>query len=229
MTGGSKGHMAREWIDGRNKTIVRDFAVTGLPKPIPPGIHGWMWSWELKWLYETARGLEDLHVDGDLLEIGSYKGLSASALAQAGNLTCIDTFWGGEDLPGQDSYPKFIDAMKIMGLCPTVLRGRSDDMLRKLLAAVPRPKFRLILVDGSHAYENVKKDLALAWPLASAGGILVADDYIGFNSVQKACDEFADSDRFHPVKPGISKMAWYAGDSEAGISALLAKIERRVQ
>lgn len=66
--------------------------------------------------------------------------------------------------------------------------------------------FRLILIDGSHEYDNVRADLINAWKLLSVGGVLIVDDYIGFPEVQQACDEFAPG-RFVRVNPSRSKMA----------------------
>lgn len=191
------------YIDRNLGTIRRPSGTGGLPKPIPASIQGWMWPKELQWLYGEATRLKERGVAGGILEVGSYKGLSASALGQAGELTCVDTFQGGEDLPNRDSRPEFDEAMRIMDLHPRVLVGRSEDILGDLYREAER--FRFILIDGSHEYANVKCDLMLGFSLLSMGGVLVADDYIGFPGVKDACDEFGG---FQPVDPNWSKMAW---------------------
>lgn len=192
----------KQWIDREQQTILRDFPIE-LPTPIPPTIHGWMWEWELRWLYGLAQRLQLAGVEGDLLEVGSYKGLSASALGQAGRLVCVDTFSGGEDLPETSTLETFREAMRTMKLEPEVLVGRSQDVLPKLVAS--GRKFRLILLDGSHAYESVATDLLNAWQLVSPGGAVVCDDYIGFEGVVKAVNECGHA--FYLCSPQFSKMA----------------------
>jgi predicted O-methyltransferase YrrM len=189
----------KEYINRDAGSIVRTGPIDGFPKPIPPGIHGWMWSWELRWLY--VRALNEA-LPGTLLEIGSYKGLSASALGQAGPLTCIDTFQGGHEMPEGDSRAEFDRNMRLMGLKPRVLVGDSAKMLEELLHE--KAYFRLIFVDGSHQYDGVRSDLELSWALLSRGGTLVADDYFGHAGVKTAVDEFGG---FQPVSDA-SKMAY---------------------
>lgn len=186
----------------RRAGVMRNFDVP-LPRPIPRTIRGWMFAYELRWLYNRAEQLRGQGVLGGVLEVGSYKGLSASALGQSGPLTCVDTFLGGEDLPDYNSRGEFDAAMRTMGLSPRVLVGRSADVLGDLVRA--GEKFRLVLIDGSHEYANVKADLALGHALLAVGGSLVADDYIGFPEVARACDETGYG--FLPVHPQRSKMA----------------------
>ena len=177
--------------------------VAGLPKRIPKSIVGWMYPFELLYLYQIAKMLAEWGVEGDLLEVGSYKGLSASALGQAGKLTCVDTFDGGEGIVPGFGRAEFDQAMRTMDLHPRVLVGPSADILGNLV--VWGERFRLVFVDASHEYANVKIDLALSWTLLSPGGFLVADDYVGFPDVTAACDESGYG--FVKVEPRLSKMA----------------------
>ena len=169
-----------------------------LPKEIPPSITGWMFPLELEWLYLMAKAS-----GGPILEVGSYKGLSASALGQAGPLTCVDTFQGGEDLPVEDSLPAFAKAMQTMGLSPRVIVGRSEVVLPALYAAAE--KFSFILIDGSHQYADTLRDIRNAWALLGKRGVLVVDDFYGFPDIQRACHD--SGWWFDPVYPGVSKMA----------------------
>ena len=166
---------AREWIDMPNQRITRLDPIP-LPRPIPPSVEGWLWAAEVEWLYQTAQRLKAEGVEGDLLEVGSYRGLSAAALAQAGRLTCVDTFKGGEDLPNADSRPLFDAAMRTMGLSPRVIVGRSQTVLPKL-ARKTHLKFRMVFIDGSHEYSAALADIRNGWKLLSEGGVLALDDY----------------------------------------------------
>ena len=155
-----------------NPGFPHEEVIEDLPQPIPKWVKGWMYPFELRWLYNEAVRLKGNLVPGELLEIGSFRGLSACALGQAARLTCIDTFLGGEDMGAYDSWDDFWKAMAALQLRPTVLRGTSREMLPTLKGR----QFALILVDGSHTYDNVLYDLTASWNLLSKGGALVTDD-----------------------------------------------------
>jgi hypothetical protein len=54
-----------------------------------------------------------------------------------------------------------------------VMKGRSEEMLRKLQAR----DFDIIFIDGSHAARDVLTDAVQSWPLLAEGGLLILDDY----------------------------------------------------
>ncbi len=218
------GHDKREVVGkpghDPNYTFLRHEPVP-LPKPIPVGIRGYMWPQELVWLYEQA---QQNGVPGDLLEVGSYCGLSAAALAQAGNLTCVDTFAGGGDIPERDSYGDFLDTMRIMDLAPDVIRDRSE----KILPSLAKEYFRLIFLDGGHDARQVETDLANAWRLLAPGGLLVVDDYTvpsdimhgvfgAFPAVTTACKEFAGALGLGFAEVPNSKMGYLKKPKPEGV------------
>ena len=151
-------------------------------------IDGWMSDYELRWLYAQAVITEGF-VKGDLLEVGCYKGLSTSALAQAGHVTVIDTFKGSrEHTPEEvkDMRKIFEDNMllarvNLNGLL--VIEESSHTALKNL-----KRKYRLILVDASHEYEDVVQDLKDCKELVSDDGIIVFDD-VNWPSVRLAAME----------------------------------------
>src|SRR5512139_2114564 len=49
-------------------------------------------------------------------------------------------------------------------------------------------KFGMILIDGDHSYEWVKKDILTLWPLLEVGGVMVFHDY-DHVAVKKAVTE----------------------------------------
>lgn len=164
-------------------------------RPVPDSVEGWTSARELEYLWGLAVDLEKRGVQGELLEIGSYKGRSACALGQAGELDCVDTFCGGDAAAAVGCLTErpfgiedFLKNVKEMGVSPKAYVGKSEDLLG-LWAKEGTRRYRLIFVDGSHDYEDVKKDLRLAWELLSRGGALVADDFVGFPGVFQACIE----------------------------------------
>src|SRR5258708_4225521 len=81
-------------------------------------VEGWLLPSEGAWLFGAARSLPR---DGNIVEIGSFKGRSTCCLA----LGCrgterrvfgIDTFDGGPDLPKANSLPDFMRNLERCGV-----------------------------------------------------------------------------------------------------------------
>lgn len=145
--------------------------------------------------------------EGDIVEIGSLFGRSAVVLAflarhyAIGKLLCVDP-WGGEELlqgiPQVDEASRAVpiaeifDAFRI-NLAPytgmaNYARARSTDAARGFRQ---RPvattedfgetaysgAIALLHIDGNHAEEAVREDIAQWQPLVRPGGWIVFDDY----------------------------------------------------
>ena len=164
---------------------------------VPDSIVGWTSQRELQYLFMLAVDLERRGVKGKLLEIGSYRGRSACALLQAGELWCVDTFEGGGGVPettpkeGLDAFDanlkSFFRDSRASGKLHVKV-GRSEDALNP--ADLFGYRFRLVFVDGGHDYDTVKKDIELSWNLLVPGGAMVLDDFEeGFPGVLQAGQE----------------------------------------
>jgi predicted O-methyltransferase YrrM len=138
-----------------------------------PGSEGWMTPSELDSLYEAAE--ETRGLPGGLLELGSYKGLSTSALALSGPVTCVDSFGGDPDSPAS-TRQDFERNMRSLGRWDlvTLVPRTTREGLAQLSAAGFRA--RLVLVDASHEEEDARLDMAESWPLIVPGGLLFVDD-----------------------------------------------------
>lgn len=103
--------------------------------------------------------------DATVLEIGSYDGASAIAMASVAQVVyCIDPFLEDKAV-NQDIKPsisKFlINTLRIKNI--HLLHGTNMEILPLL-----RPnKFGMVFVDGSHTYENASYDLVYARLLAT--------------------------------------------------------------
>ena len=149
-----------------------------------------MFEDELVWLYHASMILKSQGVRGDLLEIGSFEGLSACSLAQTGKLTCVDTWdtvCGTVD--SRDSFQVFMANLSGMGLMSNVTAIVGDSKVKLPELAATGVRYRLIFVDGDHSYAGARADISNAWKMLSPGGLLVVDDYAGWPDVQRACTD----------------------------------------
>lgn len=162
---------------------------------------------ELTWLAVQAKNRKSI------VEIGSYKGCTARAMADntVGHVHCIDTFKGNTSekimMGVLNSHPEgwLLDTFKantsdLRNL--TIHQMSSTEAAQKLKDV----KFDMIFIDASHDYVDIKADI-LAWrPLLTPGGLFCGHDrqWDGYDGgVMKAIDEFVPG---HQV--GIGAI-WY--------------------
>jgi predicted O-methyltransferase YrrM len=125
------------------------------------------------------------------LEIGSFEGRSTVWIVENmmegdGNITCIDTWEGGEEHGNEDMGTveerfthnmQLLQSKKACGL--SARQGKSVDELAACIAA--EEKYDFIYIDGSHQAPDVLTDACMAWPLLKQGGLMVFDDYMWGN------------------------------------------------
>jgi predicted O-methyltransferase YrrM len=176
--------------------------------PVIDATEGWLPKADAEFLFDAARAAE--RCEGVIVEIGSYKGRSAVALALAGTsqVYCIDTFTdvtgrGGEIYP--NSVADFLRNIASAGLTDRVTPIVSTSKLARegwgidhnFPVAFP---IKLLFIDGDHAYESVKQDYELWSPLVVTGGWVIFHDYTKpYPGVRKFVDEFVNME---PVKVG---------------------------
>ena len=124
--------------------------------------------------------------DGDVLEIGSYRGRSASILSQAGRLTglpkitAIDPLPDAEPMAEDDAGERSARALLDQNLQRC---GVSDDVeviqdySYNVATAWNRP-LRLLWIDGDHSYRGAKTDYDLFIDHLADGGILAMHDVL---------------------------------------------------
>lgn len=129
--------------------------------------------------------------EGCIVEIGSYKGRSAVALAlgskSAGRekVFSVDPHIEGTLEIFRQNLNKFgvADYVNIM-VC------NSDEASRDL-----KQKVRLLFIDGLHYYEYVKKDISAFKDMVIDGGIIAFHDY-NFRGVARVIKELEGQDEF---------------------------------
>ena len=162
------------------------------------GVEGFLHCDELEKLVELA-------VNCDVLEVGSYRGLSAWGMAiVARSLTCVDTFCAATDGQRQTDEVTTFDAFQIAVSRYNHVTSimQASEGAARIVGAWPRNKdFDVVFLDAMHTYEEVLADIDRWWPRLRPGGLFVMHDYrhADFPGVEKAADE-----RFGPAPEGTT-------------------------
>jgi len=128
-----------------------------------------------------------------ILEIGSYEGASACfVIEKLGSrkpieIHCIDTWEGSIETTERDMAAverRFDRNTSIVieaaahEVKLTKHKGRSDQILARLLAEGYAGYFDMVYVDGSHQAPDVLCDAVLGFRLCKTGGVMIFDDYL---------------------------------------------------
>lgn len=166
------------------------------------GVEGWLSEDEGRFLAELARG-------HDILEIGSYCGLSTLWLAStAKHVTCVDTFDGRGTPAPRDTYEEFRENIGKHGMAGKVsaFRGTSTEFGDTCLAKYKTDQFDLIFVDGAHDAHSVREDIRVAHSLVNAEGWIALHDYGSdvHPDVKRVVDSLVSSGGFKKLGVGGS-------------------------
>lgn len=71
----------------------------------------------------------------------------------------------------------------------------------KCIDRMRKEQFDFIYLDGAHDYQNVKKELPLAWPLIKPGGVLAGHDYCNHGEASLPCKGCENIPRCRPYTP----------------------------
>jgi predicted O-methyltransferase YrrM len=121
------------------------------------------------------------HLDGAVIEVGSWEGKSTIALAQAcypHAVYAVDTWNGSPGEPsqdladGRDVYAHFLAniAAETQG---NVIWHRTD--WRDFFAEWDWP-IRMLFIDAEHTYTEVRENIGAALPHIVPGGVICGDD-----------------------------------------------------
>jgi predicted O-methyltransferase YrrM len=149
-----------------------------------------------------------------IIEVGSWKGASAVQMALLckdlqldAALVCVDTWLGS---PEHILKPRFTASLKRRWGYPQLYHSFLANVIKWGCAdmIVPFPntsenaavvfnrlglKADVIYIDAAHEYEAALRDYNAYWELLNDGGYLIGDDYISWEGVTKAADEFAQT------------------------------------
>jgi Predicted O-methyltransferase len=139
--------------------------------------HGRHWFWH----GEQVLDLLDIHRPRVCVELGTWKGCSAIAVARlvrkwGGNVTCVDV-WEQENVMGDFTPVTISECMRNMaaaGVSASVrlLPARTTHAARHWHGWID-----YLYVDAGHSFEDCTQDLELWWPHVRVGGLIAGDDY----------------------------------------------------
>ena len=177
-------------------------------------IDGWLDPKEASELYDLAKS-----ATGPIIEIGSWKGRSTTALAlgsMAGNrqtIYAVDSFKGSMDSEvqkkfyeghtiGKEILRSNLDAAGVNG-CVQIIEADAAEVADSL------PEASLIFVDGAHDYQSVCRDLDVYSRKVSDGGMLACHDYHE-GPVESAVNEKIHQNKSQWIPCGVTYTTYLA-------------------
>lgn len=139
---------------------------------------------------EELQKLVELAANRDVLEIGSFRGLSAWGMGfVAQSLTCVDTFKANS--AGQVQQPDFTTLEDFRQAVRRYSHVAVHVMTSEDAAAVIDGDFDMVFIDAMHDYASVRMDIDRWWQRVRPGGVFVMHDYRhgDFPGVEQAADE----------------------------------------
>lgn len=141
--------------------------------------------WDEEWFGEASqRALAELaqstnHLQGDVVEVGSWQGRSTLALAAAVHpqtVNAVDTWQGSEGEISEILAAERDVHAEFMANIEGVENIKPWRMDWRLYFVEHREPIRCAFVDALHTYEEVRDQIATVVPLMVPGGVLVGDD-----------------------------------------------------
>lgn len=172
-------------------------------------------------------------VHGDIVELGSWVGLTTSYLATAclvrgaGQVHAVDTFAGTKE--GDAHYPSVerfggstLGAFRAQ-IARAGVSARVHEIVgltAKAAASYAGNPIRVLLIDADHSYEGVRTDFEAWWPLVAPNGLIVFHDY-AMPSVARFVDEIREHHSGILDAPGLVEENVFAVTKRAALPAAL--------
>ncbi len=174
---GMKNFTPQKQFEVFKKALTDDEEEIKNIKKITDEVHGWLSDNEARCLYKLAKASSK---KGVIVEIGSWQGKSAIWLAKSGNkVYAIDPHIGAPEQIEQygcniQTFEKFKSNINKAGISEMIVSivKTSEEAFESWLGE----PISFLFIDGSHQYEDVKKDFVLWSPLVVNGGIIAFHD-----------------------------------------------------
>lgn len=197
--------------------------------------------WVFEWILRSCR-------PSLIIEVGSWKGASAIQMALLckdleldAAVVCVDTWLGS---PEHIRKPRFSVSLNRRWGYPqlyytflaNVIKWKCEDVIvpfpatsesAAVVFSHERLKADVIYIDAAHEYEPALRDFMVYWELLNDGGFLIGDDYIGWEGVTRAADEFAQVVQSQLVGGKGKFVVRKGGEMPSELQRKFAKSERK--
>lgn len=190
-------------MDLLSKIQTEAFSNIDLDESTKRHINGWMtksfidnFKLAIKYLKKT---------DITIIEVGSWKGLSANLMAQycrenlgdECKVICIDTWLGSPEhqdkIDRKNGYPniyeEFLVNTKFLKNDHIIYPFPISSTQGAHYLKSHNVKADIIYIDAGHEYDSILLDAKLYWNLLNEGGVMIFDDY-SWPDVARAVDDF---------------------------------------
>ncbi len=210
--GPQKGPVSVPQINAQVKQASREIAEAVVIEDPRPG-RPWFEQEEMhpthvQYLRDFVKCLGENGEKPRVLEVGSWLGGSAIAMADAGAIVhCVDTWEGSTGEATEHYVARAGGALEVYEEFKRRVGGRLDNTIfpwrksSKEAFQMPWAKFDLIFIDAQHSYSAVREDIIGWWQHIKAGGFLLGHDYKTkqFEGLTRAVGELFDSDAIEEV------------------------------
>ena len=149
-------------------------------------------------IYQNAKYFLDLNNKLEILEIGSFEGLSTTYFIDNflskpnSKITVVDPFL----LYSENDHKTILDNIQIRNFFFNLSKSAYPEKVQYLgltsdkFFEVNKKKYNFIYIDGMHTKEQIPKDIINSWDSLLIDGIIWMDDYLGDNSkLKKSFDD----------------------------------------
>jgi hypothetical protein len=174
---------------------------------LPIDLQGW--NGDSNVFGELIKEIKPNHI----IEVGTWKGLSAITMCNVikennlnTQITCVDTwlgaveFWDSlnntneRNLLQKNGYPniyyQFLSNVVHTNNQDIILPFPNTSRIGYYYFKNKQITADLIYIDASHEYEDVLDDINMYFQILNDGGIIFGDDFVHWQGVQKAVNEF---------------------------------------
>ena len=229
VTGREMLSFAKDYVDGKKLAVTRSYLYTGNDKDWKYvrgsdeflAVHEQVKKYfprdynRVYLIYSQLKRLDGENIQGDLAEVGVYKGYTARLInlcSPARELHLFDTFEGQPD-----NVEASVDGKEYGSILKKIsLDDTSLEQVQNLVGEAPNihyyqgyfpdtaspvkgKTFSMAHLDGDQ-YQTIKDSLEFFYPRVSAGGVLIVHDYGIYKGVRQAVREYFTENGINTVK-----------------------------
>lgn len=160
-------------------------------RQISRNIPGWLADEEGELLYKLAKNC----TKGEIVEIGSWKGKSIVWLAEGSRagrglkIHAIDPHEGYDGMSTLKEFRQNVEKAGVKNMVIPIVKT-SEQAAKNFGKPVG-----FIFIDGSHEYDDVKKDFELWFPKLIDGGVMAFHDTLGYEGPRRLVNELVYKSR----------------------------------